>query len=149
MSEDGNDEIVLPALLRAARGAYGRAIRNRLVEAGFDDVPRNGAFILGGMANHGAPVDGLVRELGGRKPSVMGLLDTLVERGYLATPAAGGLEITDRGRAAAAAVRAAVAAVDADLTARLSPDGVAGLRQGLLALIEIREAMEDGDPPAS
>jgi hypothetical protein len=140
MSDDG--EVVLPALLRAARGAYAGAIRARLAEAGFDDVPRNGAFILGGMANHGAPVDGLVRELGGRKPQVTAVLDTLVERGYLDA----GHEITDRGRVAAAAVRAGVADVDAELAARLPPDGVAQLRAGLIALIQVREEMEDADP---
>jgi len=140
---DRNDEIVIPALLRAARGAYQASIRARLEAAGFGDVPRNGAFVLGGMAHHGAPVEALVRDLGGRRPSVMGMLDTLVERGYLDAGGPGGLEVTDRGRAAAAAVRSGIEAVDAELAARLSPEGIAGLRRGLLALIEIREETEE------
>src|SRR6266566_8566963 len=44
------DEVVIPALLRAARGTYAQAIRVRLAAAGFDDMPRNGPYVLGGMA---------------------------------------------------------------------------------------------------
>ena len=139
---DRNDEIVLPALIRAARSAYSGAIRARLEAAGFGDVPRNGAFVLGAMANHGASREDVVGSLG-RRPSVMDLFDRLVEQGYLGRLEAGGLEVTDRGRAAAAAVRAGIDSVDADLAARLSPDGVAALRRGLFALIEIREERED------
>jgi hypothetical protein len=53
------------------------------------------------------------------------------------------LQVTERGRAAAGAVRAGVEAIDAELAERISPDGVAGLRAGLVGLIEIREKMED------
>jgi hypothetical protein len=43
-------DVVVPALLRAARSCYGNAIRSSLALAGFEDVPRNGAYVLGGMA---------------------------------------------------------------------------------------------------
>jgi hypothetical protein len=55
------EDVPIPALLRAARGAYGHAIHRRLAAAGFDDLPRNGPFVLGGMANHGAAPGDLIR----------------------------------------------------------------------------------------
>ena len=80
---DEPDEVVIPALLRAARGSYGHAIRARLADAGFEDIPRNGSYVLGGMVNHGGSAGGLVRELGVSKQAASQLIDTLVLRGYL------------------------------------------------------------------
>ena len=99
------DDVVIPALLRAARGAYGHAIRDRLVAAGFDDVPRNGAHILGGMGNHGVPASDLIRQLGVTKQAASQMIDTLVVRGYVTRETDSEdrrrltLELTDRGRA--------------------------------------------------
>jgi hypothetical protein len=50
--------------------------------------------------------------------------------------------LTDRGRAAAKAVRTAVEAVDDELARRLSATELAGLTAGLIALTEIREQGE-------
>src|ERR1700748_1997683 len=80
---NGDDEVVLPALLRAARGAYGNAIRKELAAAGFDDIPRNGPFVLGGVGNRGVAAGDLVRALGVSKQAASQLVDTLVLRGYL------------------------------------------------------------------
>ena len=77
------DDVVLPALLRAARGAYSHVIRAELVGGGFDDLPRNGPFVLGGLVNHGGSLAGLTRELGVTKQAASQLIDTLVVRGYL------------------------------------------------------------------
>jgi DNA-binding MarR family transcriptional regulator len=52
------------------------------------------------------------------------------------------IELTDRGRAAAA-VRAGVEDVDAELARMLTPAELAGLVAGLVALTEIRERMEE------
>lgn len=148
-STPDTDEVVIPALLRAARGSYGRAIGARLAMAGFDDLPRNGAFVLGGMVNHGGSAGGLVRELGVSKQAASQLIDTLVVRGYLARTVDVedrrriSIEATERGRAAAAAVHAGVLAVDAELTEMISPEELAGLRAGLTALCDIRDRMED------
>ena len=114
----GAEEVVVPALLRAARGAYGDAVRARLAAAGFDDLPRNGPYILGGMANRAGSAGDLVRELGISKQAASQLIDALVLRGYLeraVDPADRRrltIALTDRGRAAAAAVRAGVEEVD-------------------------------------
>ena len=142
------DQIVIPALLRAARGAYGHAIRSRLAAAGLDDMPRSGPFILGGLANHRVAAGDLIRQLGVTKQAASQLIDTLVLRGYLEREAHPSdrrrvsIELTDRGRAAAAVVRDGVEAIDAELAQRLSPSELAGFRAGLEALTDIRERLE-------
>jgi DNA-binding MarR family transcriptional regulator len=142
------EEVAFPALLRAARGAYADEIRRELAAAGFDDLPRNGPFVLGGMANHGAPAGDLVRRLGVSKQAASQLVDTLVLRGYLERHANPEdrrrllIELTERGRAAANAVRKGVEAVDDELARRLSGAELAGFAAGLVALAEIREEGE-------
>jgi DNA-binding MarR family transcriptional regulator len=143
------DEIVIPALLRAARGTYSMAIQERLATRGFDDVPRNGPYVLGGMANHGIAPENLIRDLRVSKQAASQLIDTLVIRGYLDRTINADdrrrmtLELTERGRGAAAAVQAGVQAVDAEMLQMLSEEGVARLREGLVALIDIKERMEN------
>ncbi len=143
------DQVVIPALLRAARGAYGNAIRAELADAGFDDMPRNGPYVLGGMANHGGTAADLIRQLGVTKQAASQLIDTLVLRGYLIRAANPDdrrrvtIELTERGAAAAAAVRAGVVSVDAELEGMLPPAKLAGLRAGLIALCDIRHRREE------
>jgi DNA-binding MarR family transcriptional regulator len=143
------DEVVLPALLRAARGSYAQAIRVHLAEAGFDDLPRNGGFVLGGMANHGGSAADMIRGLGVSKQAASQLIDTLVLRGYLTRDPNPDdrrrmtLELTDRGRAAASAVRSGVEMIDAELAQMVTPVELAGLRSGLAALGRIKERMRE------
>lgn len=143
------DDVPIPALLRASRGAYGHAVRSRLAAAEFDDLPRNGPFVLGGMANQNVSAGKLVRELGVTKQATGQLIDTLVVRGYLdRRPDPDDrrrvlIELTPRGRAAAAEVREAVRSVDAELARRVSAEQLAGLRTGLAALCDIRDAFEE------
>jgi DNA-binding MarR family transcriptional regulator len=142
------EQIVIPALLRFARGSYGLSIRSALVDAGFDDIPPNGAYVLGGMANDGGSAADLIRTLGVSKQAASQLIDTLVVRGYLERSIdlddrrRMTIDLTDRGRAAAAAIRTGVTSVDAELATKLDPANLAGLRAGLIALIEIRERLE-------
>ena len=144
-----HDDIPLPALLRAARGAYGHAIRRMLAGAGFDDLPRSAPFILGGMGNHDAPIGGLVRQLGVSKQAAGQLVDTLVLRGYLERATNPDdrrrmtIELTPRGEAAAREVRSAVEEVDRELAGQLTAEQLEGLRAGLVALTTIREQMEE------
>jgi DNA-binding MarR family transcriptional regulator len=143
------DEAVIPALLRAARGSYAHAIRARLVAEGFDDMPRNGSYVVGGIVNQGGSAENLVEELGISEQAASQLIDTLVLRGYLERqadaedPRRVSIEVTDRGRAAAAVVRAGVQAIDEELAGLVLPNELAGLRAGLVALCDIRERMED------
>jgi len=139
----------IPALLRASRGSYGHAIRMHLAAAELDDLPPNGAYVVGGIVTHGGSAGDLVRQLGVSKQAASQLIDTLVVRGYLERSADPQdrrritIEATERGRAAAEAIAAGVQAVDSELTELISPAGVSGLREGLIALCQISERMED------
>lgn len=146
-----DDAVSIPALLRAARGAYGNAIRRRFATADFDDLPRNAPFILGGMNRYGDDIAAgdLIRQLGVSKQAAGQLVDTLVVRGYLERRTNPGdrrrvtLELTPRGKAAGEEVRAAIEDVDRELTAQLTTDQLDGLRAGLVALTAIREQQEE------
>jgi DNA-binding MarR family transcriptional regulator len=143
----------IPALLRRARGAYGNTVAATLAAAGFDDLPRNGPFVLGGMANHGGSAVELIQSLGVSRQAASQLIDTLVLRGYLGRQVNRedrrrlDIELTERGRAAAAVVRAAVKKIDRQLTAMLSPDEMAGLRAGLAALSTLKEKTQGDREP--
>ena len=147
------ESIAMPALLRAARAPYIHSVRESLVGAGFDDVPRNGAFVLAGVAGDSASLGNLIEHLGVSKQAASQLIDTLVVRGYLdreADPADRRrliVRLTDRGIAAAAAVRAGVEEVDAELARRLSWTDLATLRAGLGAMAGIGPT--DADSTAS
>ena len=57
------------------------------------------------------------------------------------------IEFTERGRAAAVVIRAAIEKIDKRLTATLSATELAGLRAGLAALAAIKqETQDDRDP---
>jgi DNA-binding MarR family transcriptional regulator len=133
----------LPGLLRAARRAYGTAIRIAFTDAGFADMPRNGAYVLARVYDDEAPFGRLSRELGISKQAVSQLIDTMVMRGYLERTADSAdrrrmlLHLTPRGRAAATVSWEAATAVDEELLSRLSADGVSALRAGLATLCEI------------
>ena len=147
-TENTADDVVLPALLRAARGAYGHAVRKHLAEGGFDDLPRSGPYVLGGIVNRAGNASDLIRQLRVSKQAASQLVDTLVLRGYLERAVDPEdrrrmtLSVTERGRAAAAAVKAGVEEVDAELLERLEPAGVRALRAGLVALCDINDSYE-------
>src|ERR1700684_2113614 len=147
------DDASIPALLRGARGSYAHTIAAYLAEAGCDDLPRNGPFVLGGMANHRASAVDMIRGLGVTRQAASQLIDTLVVRGYLSrevNPADRrrlNIELTDRGRAAAEAIATAIKHVDEELATMITPAELAGLRAGLIALATIKErTRRDGQP---
>ncbi|MDH7637220.1 MarR family winged helix-turn-helix transcriptional regulator [Sphingomonas oryzagri] len=139
------DQIVTPALLRHARSTYGRAMRRSLAEAGYDDIPANGLYIIGGLAlgDGGVPIGQLVRELGVTKQAAGQLVDALVLRGYLDRQADPEdrrkliVTLTERGRAAASAQAAGRDRIDAELLAQVGQDDISAARRTLGALIEI------------
>lgn len=143
--------IPIPALLRHVWGAFALAIRNELRGGDFEDLPANGSYVLGGMAHHQVAASQLIHELGVSKQAASQLVDTLVVRGYLTRQIDPSdrrrmtLELTERGRAAALAVRGGVEAVDVALAERLSPEEFRGLRRGLVELISIKEELEETD----
>lgn len=140
MDDPGRDDISFPALLRAARATYGKAIRAALAEAGFDDIPGNGLFVIGAVARSRLPMATLVHALEVTKQAAGKLVDTLALRGYvervpdphdrrrlLVAP-------TPRGTAAAAAIRLATGGIDARLAGRIPAAQIAHARIVLLAL---------------
>ena len=148
-SPAAEDAEILVLLVRA-RGGYGNTIAAHLAAAGFDDLPRNGPFVLGGMASHGGSAAEVIRSLGVTRQAASQLIDTLVLRGYLSREINPedrrrmNIVLTERGGAAAAAIRAGIGEVDASLAQSLSPAELAGLRAGLAALGEIGEKTERG-----
>ena len=143
------DEVPVPRLMREARGAYADAVRRALAEGGCDDVPRNGAFVIASLDRDPdarfSPQADTVVALRLSKQAASQLIDTLVLRGYLERRSDPddrrrmGVRLTERGRAAAAAIQAAVASVDATLEQRITAEELRGLRAGLAALAEIRD----------
>ncbi len=147
------DDVVLPALLRHARNTYGVAMRDALAAGGFDDIPKNGLYVLGGLAMgaNDIPLGQLIKELRISKQAAGQLVDALVLRGYLARlPDADDrrkltVSLTERGRAAAALQAGAREKIDAELTARVGAEGVRQARRALGALIDIGRAAEPAE----
>ena len=142
VAEEWFDEVSFPALLRTARRTYGSAVRAALAEAGCDDMPRNGSYVVGAIDRTGAPLSQIITELGVSKQAAGQLVDTLVARGYLErSPDPDDrrrltITLTERGHAAAATVRAAVEQVDAALLDAVGAEYVAHTRATLGALIQ-------------
>lgn len=77
------ERVSMSALLRAAFRSYGDVVRQAAAEAGFDDLPRNGAYVLGATANGALEMRQLPSALGVTKQAFSQLVDTLVLRGYV------------------------------------------------------------------
>jgi DNA-binding MarR family transcriptional regulator len=139
------EELVLPVLLAEARRTYGVAIRRALVAAGFDDMPRSGARVVGSIARDGGtPLSEVAAARSVSKQAASQLVDTLVTRGYVVrVPDEDdrrrlSIALTDRGTAAAAEIRKAVDAVDAAFEEAVGRDEVVRVRAALGALVELQ-----------
>lgn len=127
--------------MRAARRIYGAAISTALADVGCDDLPRNGAFVLGAIARSGAPLSDVIEGLGVSKQAGGALVDTLVSRSYLDRTIDPEdrrrlrVALTARGEEAASVIRQAIERVDASLVARVGVDYVAHTRATLTTLV--------------
>ncbi len=150
----------VPARLpEPGRGCY--YINLTIQKIDCDDLPRNGAYVIGAMANHNLSLGGdgadassaaagLAEQLGVSKQAVSQLLDTLVARGYLhrdpdpADRRRLAITLTERGQAAAHLAAGANRTMDHELEAHLGSDGVRTLRRQLAAVMHtgrlLREA---------
>jgi DNA-binding MarR family transcriptional regulator len=143
MADEYYEQLGIPGLLRAARRAYGAAVRAAFTDAGFDDIPRNGAYVLARVYDNNSPVAELTRELSISKQAVSQLVDTMVMRGYLERSADPEdrrrmlITLTPRGEAAARVSWEAATEVDDELTRRLTPEGFAALRASLTELAKM------------
>ena len=129
-------------------------MRRALAKAGYDDIPGNGLYVIGGLAlnREDIPLGQLIRELRISKQAAGQLVDTLVTRGYLERAIDKEdrrkltVTLTERGREAAAVQAAAREKVDADLLAAVGPEDVACTRRTLATLIDMscqNEATQD------
>lgn len=139
------ETIGLPVLLRHARNTYGSAMRRALDEAGYDDIPGNGLYVIGGLAlnRDDIPLGQLINELRISKQAAGQLVDTLVTRGYLERSMDKDdrrkltITLTERGKAAAAVQAAARESVDAELLASVGQEDVQRTRRTLAVLCDI------------
>ena len=146
------EKIATPALLRHARNTYGIAMRKALDAAGYDDIPGNGLYVIGGLALGAGdvPLGQLVRELRVSKQSAGQLVDTLVMRGYLERTMDPEdrrkltVTLTERGRAAAAVQTDAREKIDAALLERVGEKAIDVTRGVLAALIGLVREAEAG-----
>ncbi len=144
------DDIGMPVLLRHARNTYGAAMRRALNDAGYDDIPGNGLYVIGGLAldRNDIPLGQLIREMRLSKQAAGQLVDTLVTRGYLERSIDKDdrrkltVTLTERGRAAAAAQRAAREKVDADLLAAVGKVDIDRTRRTLAVLCDMIHDVE-------
>jgi DNA-binding MarR family transcriptional regulator len=143
-------EVSMPALLRHARTAYAASMRSALDAAGFDDIPKNGLYVIGGLAlDEGShPLGDLITELRLSKQAAGQLVDTLVTRGYLDRDVDAAdrrkltIALTERGRAAARVVATAGATVDAELLERIGPKDLERARRVLFVLVDIGRGLD-------
>jgi DNA-binding MarR family transcriptional regulator len=135
------DEWPLPALLRAARAVFGVRVRQALDEAGYDDLPANGPYVLGATFRTAAPLAVVIRQLGVSKQTAGQLVDNLVVLGYLdrrVDPADRRrlvVALTERGEEAAAVIGLTVDGLEAALAERVGADNLRATRRTLAALI--------------
>jgi len=133
--------IALPALMRHARMTYGNAMIAANAEAGCDDIPRNGIYVIGALARGEVPLSEIIDSLGVSKQAAGQLVDTLVLRGYLVRATDENdrrrltVTLTEHGRAAAEAQRAALERIDAALIAHVGEEKVTHTREVLAVLI--------------
>ena len=144
MAEPDPYELATPTLMRAARGVYAQSIRTELQAIGVDDLPRNGATLLAGIAATGGPRPDLPAGLGVTKQAVSQAVEILARRGYLERNTDPGdrrrisLTLTPRGLQVVDAVVRGVESVDARLLERVPAGQVAAMRTALAALAEIK-----------
>jgi DNA-binding MarR family transcriptional regulator len=137
------ENVVFPALWRGARSTYGSAIRGALSDAGCDDMPRSGSYVLGAITGDGSPLSQIIEELGVSKQAAGQLVDTLVNRGYLerkedpADRRRLTVSLTERGRFAASTAKGAIDDVDAHLAEHVGAAQVLKTRETLAALVGI------------
>jgi DNA-binding MarR family transcriptional regulator len=146
--EEWWEELATPVLLAEGRATYGRAIREGYAEAGFDDIPKLGPRLLGGILRNGGTVgsaSNVGQDFGISKQAASKLIDTLVIRGYvergvdpedrrLIT-----LELTDRGESAAEIGWRAVERVEGELERAVGTAAIRQMRATVGALVALRD----------
>ena len=140
MTVDGHLELPLAALLRLARNTLARRIRSALEDAGYDDLPANGEYVISATSVAGVPLAAIIDQLGLSKQASGHLVDLLVVRGYLDRHVDPDdrrrlvLSPTDRGTDAARVIRTAADGLEVDLVATVGAAEVQAARRVLACL---------------
>jgi DNA-binding MarR family transcriptional regulator len=129
-------------LLRRAVRRYASPVSEALAAAGFGDLPRQGIWAVGALAETEPGLSGrdLVTRMGISKQAVSQLVETLVTLGYVARrPAADDrrrtlLHLTSRGRGAARVIDATVAAMEESMAGTLGRERLHELHSALMEL---------------
>jgi DNA-binding MarR family transcriptional regulator len=132
-------------------------MRRALAEAGYNDLPKNGLYVIGGLALGAgdAPLGALIRELRISKQAAGQLVDIMVSRGYLQRTIDERdrrkltVTLTDRGRDAARTQAVARKTIDTELIARVGDSDLNTARRVLAKLIEIGRERESLDEKAT
>ena len=142
--------IPIPALLRASWVAYSARVCDALALCDFDDIPRNGLYVIGALAVADASLADIAETLRVSKQATGQLIGTLVLRGYLECAVDDAdrrrltIALTERGRAAAVVQRRTADALDAHLLDCLGSEAVEHLRSALLVLAQLgRDERQD------
>lgn len=143
MDDDELAQLPLSALLRFARAALGGVIRSALDDAGYDDLPANGPYVISATTAAGVPLAVIIQHLGLSKQAAGHLVDLLVLRGYLdrrvdpedrrrlvVVP-------TERGEAAGLVIRRAAELLEAQVAASVGNADIAATRRTLARLAAI------------
>jgi DNA-binding MarR family transcriptional regulator len=133
-------ELPLAAVLRMARVTQGRVIRRALEDAGYDDLPTNGPYVISATSVGGVPLAVIIDRLALSKQAAGHLVDLLVLRGYLdrhVDPVDRRRLVvvpTERGAAAAMVIRRAADRLEGRLVARLGVADLEATRRTLMCL---------------
>ena len=143
MPDDEAAELPLAALLRAARSTMRRAIRSALEDAGYDDIPANGPYVMSATTEAGVPLAVIIERLGLSKQAAGHLVDLLVLRGYLDREVDPEdrrrlvVSPTERGEGAALVIRQVADRLEAGLAAKLGEADLRATRRTLAYLAMI------------
>ncbi|HEY3613947.1 MAG TPA: MarR family winged helix-turn-helix transcriptional regulator [Gaiellales bacterium] len=149
-----SQDMPMPVLLAEARLAYVSAIRRAFAEAGFDDMPRAGARVIGRIAVGGTNVNDVAAVYGVSKQAASQLVDSLVARGYVERAPDPEdrrrmvVALTERGSAAAGELRAAIEGVDAALASAFAEDELIRARRVLGTLVALHHGEPGDEEPA-
>lgn len=142
----------LAALLREARTTHILAIRQHLAPWGFEDMPRDGVFVMSVIRGSAVGAGDLGRKMGLSKQAVSQLLDTLVMRGYVERSAdivdrrRTKLKLTARGARVSSLCRDVVDRIERQLVEKVGVRHVEHTRATLAALIELAADVESATP---
>ena len=150
MGDDAEEAVLIPRLMRDARGSYAQVIHEHLHRVNCQDLPRHGPYVVGGL-NGGTSAGLIFREMGLGERQRERLLSALLQSGFV-EPGAGApsysvpdLVNTARGTAAANAVWEGIQEVSHQLKERLTDEEMRGLVAGLRALCDIKKEHGERD----